>query len=201
MTSFELDRLDDQELMELLTQDDREAFDQIYNRYWKKLFMYAGKVVRDEDEAQDIVQEVFVSLWQRRKALININSLSSYLHGAIRFKGLGYIRSNSYKHNYISSLQVFFEEGSDTLNEQMEMKELDALIHKEIGKLPPKMREIFILSRVEQLSHKEIAEKLNISDLTVKKQINRSLNLFRLVLDERSGGLVTLMLLHYFFDK
>jgi RNA polymerase sigma-70 factor (ECF subfamily) len=201
MTLFELGKLNDQELMELLIHDNRDAFDQIYNRYWKKLFMYAGKVVKDEEEAQDIVQDVFVSLWQRRKALINIYSLSSYLHGAIRFKGLVYIRSNFYKHNYITSLKVFFEEGIDTLNEQLDVKELDALIHTEIGKLPPKMREIFILSRIEQLSHKEIAEKLNISDKTVKKQINRSLNLFRLALDEKSGSLVALVLLHSLFNK
>ncbi|SMD13250.1 RNA polymerase sigma-70 factor [Pedobacter nyackensis] len=201
MTSAQTNRLTDQQLMELILQDDREAFDQIYSRYWKKLFVYAGKVVRDEDEAQDIVQEVFVSLWQRRQLLININSLSSYLHGAIRFRGLGYIRANLYRHNYLSSIHCFFEEGSDLLNEHIDMKELDGVIHSEIAKLPPKMREIFILSRIEQMSHKEIAERLNISDKTVKKQINRSLNLFRLVLDERSGSLLSLMLSYFFFDK
>lgn len=201
MASLQPEEISDQQLMELIRQDDRNAFDQIYKRYWKKLFMYAGKVVRDEDEAQDIVQDIFVSLWQRRREELCINSLSSYLHGAVRYKGLRYVRSNLTKHNYLSSLQNFFETGSDMLNEQLDVKELNLLIHDQIGQLPPKMKEIFILSRIEQLSHKEIAERLNISDKTVKKQINRSLNIFRLILDKKSGSLLAFMITQYFLGK
>lgn len=191
----------DQQLLDLICEGNRKAFDQIYIRYWKKLLLYSGKIVRDEEEAQDIVQEVFVSFWKRREELADLDSLSSYLHGAIRLRSLGYIRRNLYKHNYLESLKSFFEEGADMVNEHINKEELDAVIHSEISKLPPKMREIFILSRMEQMSHREIAERLNISDKTVKKQINRSLNLFRLVLDEKSGSLLFLAMVQLLFYK
>lgn len=179
--------LTDLELLDLIRLDDRQAFEVLFNRYWYKLLKYAARVVYDNHEAEDMVQEVFYSLWERKNALSPITSVSSYLHGAIRYKGLGYVRSNLHKNKYLESLTYFFEEGCDTINEQLDASELDGIINSEIDKLPPKMREIFILSRIEHLSHKEIAEKLNISDATVKKQINRSLNHFRLILDERSG--------------
>lgn len=173
---------------------DKNAFDQIYWRYWHKLFMYSGKVVKDEEEAQDIVQDIFISLWQRRKSLGEIKCLSSYLHGAVRFKGFAYIRANLFKNNYLSSLRSHLEDGNDSINEQINFKELNTILHGEIGKLPPKMREIFILSRVEQLTYKEIADRLNISDKTVKKQINRSLSIFRRTLEQNPGSLLTFIL-------
>jgi RNA polymerase sigma-70 factor (ECF subfamily) len=200
MALTQLNRCTDQELLILMLQDDRTAFDEIYFRYWKKLFLYSGKIVRDEDEAEDIVQEVFISLWKRRSELSNIASLSSYLHGAIRFKSLGYIRNNLYKNNYLSSLKSMFEEGVDMVNEYINLGELAGVIDTEISKLPPKMREIFVLSRVEQMSHREIAEHLNISDKTVKKHINRSLNMFRLVLNEKSGSLLVLTIFSLFYN-
>lgn len=201
MALAQFDKHTDQQLLDLICEGDRKAFDQIYLRYWKKLLLYSGKIVRDDEEAQDIVQEVFVSFWKRRDELADLDSLSSYLHGAIRLRSLGYIRRNLYKHNYLESLKSFFEEGTDMVNEHINKEELDAVIHSEISKLPPKMREIFILSRMEQMSHREIAERLNISDKTVKKQINRSLNLFRLVLDEKSGSLLFLAMVELLFYK
>nr|WP_121269201.1 RNA polymerase sigma-70 factor [Pedobacter schmidteae] len=201
MALTQLNKYTDQQLLDLILEGDRKAFDQIYIRYWKRLLTYSGKIVRDEEEAQDIVQEVFVSFWKRRSELGDLDCLSSYLHGAIRFRSLGYIRSNLYKHNYLESLKSFFEEGTDMVNEHIDREELNAVIHSEISKLPPKMREIFILSRMEQMSHREIAERLNISDKTVKKQINRSLNLFRLVLDEKSGSLLFWAMIQLLFYK
>ncbi|MEQ7798991.1 RNA polymerase sigma-70 factor [Pedobacter sp. ASV1-7] len=198
MALTQLCKYTDQELLVLIIQDNRAAFDQVYFRYWKKLLLYSGKIVKDEDESKDIVQEVFISLWKRRAELSDIISLSSYLHGAIRFRSLGYIRNNLYKNNYLASLKSFFEEGVDMVNEYIDLDELSGVIDTQISKLPPKMREIFVLSRVEQMTHREIAEHLNISDKTVKKQINRSLNLFRLVLNEKSGSLLLLAILSFF---
>ena len=198
MQKSDLKMLPDEKLLELIRQDHSPAFDQVFERYWERLFDYSTKVIRNEDEAQDIVQDVLVSLWQRRHNL-NIDSLSSYLHAAIRFKGLAYIRANLTKNNYMDSLGCFFEEGRDFLNEELDARDLEMMIKSEIDKLPPRMREIFILSRIEQLSHKEIAERLNISDQTVKKQINLSLKLFRLLLDERSGTVLSLLMAKFFF--
>ncbi len=194
MNSSGFKNFTDEKLLELIREDSYGAFDEVFNRYAERLFMYAAKVIKEEDESKDIVQEVLVSLWQRRHNLKTINSLSSYLHGSIRFKGLAYLRANLVRNNYLESLGIFFEEGRDVITENLNAAELEKIIQTEIDKLPPRMKEIFMMSRMEQLSHKEIAERLNISDQTVKKQINLSLRLFRLLLDERSGTLLTIVI-------
>jgi len=172
--------LPDAKLLELIQQDNRDAFDQIYNRYWEKLFLYVAKVVRDSEEAQDIVQEVFVSLWERRQKLGTINSLSAYLFAASRYKGLSYVKAHLHKNRYMDSIAAFFSCGDNSLDEQQSVAELATFIDRQIEKLPSKMREIFILSRKENLSYKEISTRLQISDKTVKKQISNALKLFRL---------------------
>jgi RNA polymerase sigma-70 factor (ECF subfamily) len=175
----------DDRLLELLSEDNRKAFDLIYSRYWQLLFVYVAKVVTDRDEAKDIVQEIFVSLWLRRANLTEIVSLKAYLLTAARYKGLNYIKDNISRGKYLESLKTFFDYGSDAVNEQMAVNELSVIIDREIENLPPKMREVFILSRKENLSHKLISEKLLISDKTVKKQINNVLKHFRLKLAEK----------------
>lgn len=189
----------DLELLKLISQADRLAYEQLFNRYWYKLLRYAGKVIPEQEQAEDLVQDVFFSLWERKESLNEIKSVSAYLHGAVRFKGLNYVRANLHRNKYLESLSYFFEEGSNNIQEALDSKELDAIIQTELDKLPPKMREIFVLSRIECLSHKEIAAKLNISDHTVKKQINNSLHHFRLILDERSGSLLAIILAKFFF--
>lgn len=190
----------DDGLLALIAKNDRAAFDQLFNLYWKKLFIYAVKIVKDEVEAQDIVQDIFVSLWQRRETLEEIKSFASYLYGAVRFKSMAYIRNNLGKNNYFKSLAHFFEEGRDLINEAFDARELNELLQVEIDKLPPKMKEVFRLSRMEQLSHKEIAEQLNISETTVKKQIQLSLKYFRMVLADRSG-VVKLLIAIFLLNK
>ena len=172
----------DDRLLILLRDDNKEAFDLIYNRYWESLFVYVASVVTDKDEAKDIVQEVFVSLWFRRMNLSDIISLQAYLFAAARYKGLTYIKNNVNKNKYLDSLKLFFDQPYNTVSQQIEANELGLLIDNEIDKLPVKMREVFILSRRENLSHKLISEKLMISDKTVKKQINNVLKHLRLKL-------------------
>ena len=167
----------------LLCNGDRNAFDQIYHTYWQKLFLYVVKVIRDKDAAEDIVQEIFVSLWQRRMEIANQSTLSGYLFTAARFKGINFIQDQLKKGKHVERLIDHFTSRQDTLNESIAAKELNTLIDHELEKLPSKMREVFVLSRKENLSHKEISEKLQISDKTVKKQINNALKHFRIVLN------------------
>jgi RNA polymerase sigma-70 factor (ECF subfamily) len=175
----------DDRLLVLLCEDNKEAFDLIYSRYWEQLFVYVAKIVTDSDNAKDIVQEVFVSLWYRRMDLGGINSLRAYLFTAARYRGLTYIKDNIYKDKYLTSLKQFFDEDCESTSQQLEASELSSWIDDEIESLPPKMKEVFILSRKENLSHKLISEKLMISDKTVKKQINNVLKHLRVKLADR----------------
>ena len=174
----------DAQLFELLCQGNREAFDEIYTRYWDKLYVFVAKAIKDKEPAKDIVQEIFVSLWLRRESLKNSDSLSGYLFTAARFKGITYIQSNLKKTGCELSLVEHFTGRQDTLNEQYAAKELNSIINHEIEKLPEKMRQVYVLSRKEQLSYNEIAEMLQISDKTVKKQISNALKHFRLALNK-----------------
>src|SRR4051812_17959356 len=106
----------DGELIELISQNNQEAFDKLYSRYWEKLFLYIAKVIRERDDAQDLVQEIFVSLWLRRKNITTINSLPAYLFTAARYKGLSYIQSNIHKNNYSESLSAFFKDQEYSLD-------------------------------------------------------------------------------------
>lgn len=169
----------DNDLLSLFKEGNRSAFKLIYERYWQLLYVSACKILKDEDEAKDIVQEVFISLLHKRADLeINI-SLSSYLYTAVRYKVLDVISRRKVRQDHLESLSQYISTGSLSTDRAMIEKEINAEIEKEIQNLPEKMKEVFELSRKEELSHKEIANILNISDKTVKKQISNALKLLK----------------------
>jgi RNA polymerase sigma-70 factor (ECF subfamily) len=183
MNSGNLQQLGDDVLLDLLKEDNKEAFDVIYMRYWERLYFYLIKAIKDTEEAEDILQEVFVSLWKRRSNLDDIGSLSAYLFSCVRYSGFRYIRNEIKKNDFRKSWSFLFREEDNLSEMQLAANELSRVLNKEIDKLPVKMREVFVLSRKDELSYKEIAYKLNISDKTVKKQINNALKHLHLKLN------------------
>lgn len=183
MNGVHLQQFADDILLNLLKEDNKEAFDVIYMRYWERLYYYLVKAIKDTAEAEDILQEVFVSLWKRRGNLDNIGSLYTYLFSCVRYGGFRYIRNEIKKNRFKASWQSLLTDADDLFERQLDANELSRLVNKEIDRLPLKMREVFLLSRREDLSHREIAHKLNISDKTVKKQINNALKYLHLKLN------------------
>lgn len=173
----------DLELMTLISEDDDQAFAEIYNRYKGVLYMHAYRILGSEDETKDVLQELFTVLWTKRNSIILKTSLSSYLYGAIRNRIFDVIAHKKVEERYISSLAAFIEEGECVTDHQVRENELAKLIEQEIALLPPKMREVFELSRKRNLSYHEIAEELHISDKTVKKQVSNALHILRGKLD------------------
>jgi RNA polymerase sigma-70 factor (family 1) len=166
--------LDD--LVSRLKAGDEQAFGEIYNFFWKPLYKTALNIVRDEDTASDAIQEVFVSLWQRREEL-NIISIKAYLQQSVRFSVLKAIRAQKTDQQFYQRLskittEIIFENPLLT-------KEYQILIDTLINKLPPDCKEIFLLSRYEGLIYRHIAERLNISEKTVEKKMTKSLKLLR----------------------
>ncbi|WP_316818884.1 RNA polymerase sigma-70 factor [Pedobacter nyackensis] len=169
----------DDDLTILLQKGDLAAYAEIYDRFQALLYVYACKITRDEEDAEDIVQEVFLYLWDKRET-INVNSsLSSYLYSAIRFKFFNLLDQKKVRSDYQKSLGDFIEQGTYIADYLVREKELNRLIEEEINRLPSKMQEIFRLSRKEYLSHKEIGEKLGLSEKTVKNQVNNALKILR----------------------
>ncbi|TCC92182.1 RNA polymerase sigma-70 factor [Pedobacter frigiditerrae] len=169
----------DTELIELLKSEDALAYTIIYNKYFDVLYLQAYQKLRDKEEAQDLLHELFAQLWNKRNSLVINSSLSGYLYTAVRNKVLDVISHQEVESKYIKSLQGYIEQGYCITDHNIREKQLSALIESGIASLPPKMREVFNLSRKDKLSHKEIAAQLNLSEQTVKKQINNALKILR----------------------
>ena len=173
----------DQELLDGLKSGDQAAFAEIYERYWKLMYFHALKMLGDEDDAKDLVQELFTSVWARAENIPFNTNLSGYLYITARNKIINLIQQKNVRRDYLSALASFADEASNGTIEQIDEKELLLLVEKEIQALPHKMRRVFELSRKEYLSHKEIASQLDISDKTVKKQIGYAIRMIKLKLD------------------
>lgn len=191
-------RLEYTGFMEFLASGDEKAFSDLYNHYWESLFGYVMRVLQDKDESMDVVQDTFITIWEQRATLGNIKTFHAYIHSVARYKALGSIRKNIREQDYLSSLLTFLEVYGESPEEQLIADELKSIIDTEVANLPDKMREVFLLSREQQLSYKEIAAKLNISDKTVKKQISNALKLLRL---KTEGGTHTALLLLIILKK
>lgn len=174
-----LGTLSDNELLALLKEGDHAAFKAIYQRYKAVLFLHARRLLDSDEEAKDVIQEIFTMLWSKREELQFNTSVKSYLYTATRNKIFNLIARQKFEDSYISSLQKIIDAGEFLTDQQVIEKELRTIIELEVARLPEKMRAVFELSRNEQLSHKEIAEQLGISDKTVKKQINNAIKILR----------------------
>ncbi|TCC87876.1 RNA polymerase sigma-70 factor [Pedobacter hiemivivus] len=172
--------LTDQELSGLLKSGNPTVFAEIYNRYKAVLYLHAYRMIQNREEAKDVVQELFAAIWANHEKLIIKTTLSAYLYGAIRNRILDVIAHQKIVLKYTDTLQSFLEAGESVTDDQIREKELTAIIETEISLMPPKMREVFELSRQQDLSHKQIAAQLNISDKTVKKQVSKAIKLLRL---------------------
>lgn len=166
-------------LIALLQEGDSNAFSEIYERFWLLLFRHAFRMTRDQDNAEDIVQDVFTLLLTKGKELKFNHTLSSFLYSAVRFRVLDKVGRMKTEESYIAGLQKTMEQGELTTERQVLVRELAFRIEVELEQLPEKMREVFILNRVHEYSYKEISQKLNITDHTVKKQISNALKLLR----------------------
>ena len=169
----------DSELVVLLKDKDHAAFSEIYNRYSMLMFYKVNQMIRDEEASKDLIQDLFVGLWDKPELIQQNNNLSGYLYIVGRNRVLKFIQRNKLKNNHIASLAKFASEVSLETLQDLDERELKIIVQREIDNLPAKMKIIFELSRKDNLSHAEIAKKLGLSDQTVKKQINNALKVLR----------------------
>lgn len=192
---FNYNKLSDHELLSLLKKSDYAAFAEVYNRYKVLLHLHAYKKIADREEAKDIVQDVFATLWKNRENS-DFNNLPGYLYTAVRNTVINHITRNAVKNKYINSIQAFATSGQIVTDHLIREKQLAAIIEKEIEALPKKMRIIFELSRKDHLSHKEIAARLEIAEKTVDKQISNALK----ILKARMGTLTFMAFLLSYYN-
>ncbi|MBN8880493.1 MAG: sigma-70 family RNA polymerase sigma factor [Sphingobacteriales bacterium] len=164
----------DNELLQLLSQGDKEAFDTLYTRYWKEMFMSAYQRLKDVDQCKDIIQDIWADIWVRRGS-VEIQNLRSYLLSAVRFQVFKMIERGQDSPTFFAPFQQMAFTGTGADGSVME-KELAALFRSWLNTLPEKRREIFILHFANKLSVKEIAERLNISTKTVQNQLGTAVS-------------------------
>ncbi len=182
------DKLSDLELTALLKQDDHFAFTEIYNRYWNKLLAIAYNHTKDKSSAKEIVQELFVGLWNRKNNL-SIQSLSAYLATAVKFSVYKQIERER-KHREIAKRE-FRQETFINDDLVVESKFLQEYINGQVELLPEKCRLVFNYSRVKGLSNAEIAQKMDIAEKTVEGHLTKGLKKIQLTL--KNTGIAVLL--------
>lgn len=178
----ELKLFDDFVLIDRLSQGDEGALNLIYKKYWQILFTSAYNILKDKQICEDIIQELFIKLWTNRDRLEIKVSLIAYLHASTRYEVFRQIRYGSVREsifdNLIDRLQSPSEYGS------IEHKELLMQVNAIVNTLSVKCKNVYKLSREDQLSHKEIASKLNISTKTVENHLTKALRQLRVLLGD-----------------
>lgn len=172
--------ISDRELVRLLKESDHAAYTEIYNRYFYLMYTHAFKKLRDEEQAKDVIHDLFANLWFKRELDLKIKSLAGYLYSAVRNKIFDLFAHQQVEEKYIDSLKAYMETVKSVSTDYLiREKEFKAYIEKEIEKLPPKMKLIFELSRKEHLTHQEISERLCISRDNVSTQLTTALRRLR----------------------
>jgi RNA polymerase sigma-70 factor (family 1) len=153
-----------------------DALEYLFHQYYDDLCRYTFVFTKDIAVAENIVQDLFVYVWEHRETIEIRLSFESYLFQASRYKALNYKRDNSHKVDKLSILKEQFRgEVSVGADEAIELKELNQIVSEAIDLLPDRCQQIFRLSRTDELSYREIAELMNISISTIDNQVNTAI--------------------------
>lgn len=172
----DLEEYSHQELWDLVKLNNYEAFEVIYKRFWSPMLISAYNILEEKETCKDIVQEVFTDLWLKRTTTF-ISSLPGYLKVSVRNQVFKHLRKGKIKKKHIDTLEkISFVNATEQM---VNYNQLVEMYDGGVDKLPPRCKEVFILSRHKHLSVKEIATHLNISPKTVENQITKALKILR----------------------
>ncbi|HRP55173.1 RNA polymerase sigma-70 factor [Agriterribacter sp.] len=184
-------QLTDDVLIQMLRNSDAKAFEEIYRRHWERLALQVLKITRSREDARDIVQEVFVSIWRRRMEIELKGELIGYLLKSVRNTAIRHIEKNITRNNYLQTLSGSITADENSPGVYCEYRELDQRVAQAVASLPPKMQTVYLLSRNEKMSYKEIADRLGIAENTVKKQLSNALKSLRTSVTKLTISLLT----------
>lgn len=167
------------ELAVQLANGDHGAFSEIYDRHWKSLYIYARSILKDSDEASDVVQDIFTTLWNRSPHLQINTGLKAYLLTATRHQALRMIYKSSRANEYVTELAQSFSEEASSTDDNCNFRELCTIIDHALENLPPTMQAVYRKSKHEELSHRSIAAELGITEHSSRTLLNRAVNSLR----------------------
>lgn len=195
MRILDYSKMTDMELAAYLADGDHAAFTEIYDRHWQSLFIYARSILRDGDEASDVVQDIFTTLWNSGPQLQITTGLRPYLLTATRNQSLKIIGKTIRADAYAAELAACFSEETGRTDEGLNFRELCTVLDKAVNKLPATMQAVYRKSKDDGLSHRSIAEELGITEHSSRTILNRAVTSLRAKL----SPLLSLMVLFYPF--
>lgn len=173
------------ELISLLRTDNHHAFSALYERFWKKLLYFAAQRTTSFADAENIVQDVFVSLWERRASLQLTSTLENYLYVSVKYRIIKLLDSQRVRRRHAETMAENGDLFDDSTQEYLNFEELRQRLEEFIGTLPEQSRLIYLMRNEENQSHHEIAEKLGLSEkavnarlVRIKKQLRAGLDTF-----------------------
>lgn len=153
-------------------------FEQVFKSHFKQLHAYAYTILKDEDEAEEVVQNVFYKLWEKKERISELQSLNAYLYRAVYNDSLNYLKHQKVKASY-QSFAMHNNSEMDNSASDKKLNELERRLSVALSELPEQCRTIFQMSRFEELKYREIAERLGLSVKTVENQMGKALRLMR----------------------
>jgi RNA polymerase sigma-70 factor (ECF subfamily) len=176
-------------LQKKIQDGDIREFERLFVKYYEPLCAFAGKILKDMDTAEDIVQEFFYNFWKNRNTFSPKLSLNAYLYHSIRNNSLHYLEHLAIRQTYAQKVTVDFQNMIPIENQdEIEIQELNKVIHATLQQMPERCSRVFRMNRFEGKKYREIAEILSISVKTVEADMGKALQIFRKSLSEFSGG-------------
>lgn len=169
----------DESLVLHIQQGDRGAFALFYERHRSNMYLCAYHLLRSEDDAHDAVQDLFTQVWQQAERIDAHGNIKGYLYTLLRNRILTAMSRSKYFDEFINSYLTFTQQSVSATEEVVLARELEKLLEEKINQLPPKMREVYELSWREDLSNKEIAHRMDISEGTVKQHKHQAMRIIR----------------------
>ncbi|RNI28901.1 RNA polymerase sigma-70 factor [Rufibacter immobilis] len=170
----------DEMLVVGIQNSDEDAFTELYQRYWQQLYASALRRMSSEDDAKDIIQELFVSIWTRRTKIPEDAKAAEYLFTALRYRIINYLQADQVRLRYANAQLAEQEVSTASLAESgLAVQELEIIIQEAVEDMPDRMQEIFLLSYRKGFTPKEIAAQLSLSVQTVKNSLSNARILLR----------------------
>ena len=155
------------------------AYEVLFKTFYKELVVYANRYLYNMDVSKEVVQDLFVKLYEKRKKLAINSSLKAYLFRSVQNKCINYINAQKIRNKYTETAKNNQVEVDTPIDKSIDLAELENALYAAIGELPPKCRMIFKMNRFEGYSNQEIAERLDLSKRTVETQITKALRALR----------------------
>lgn len=172
-------QLSDSDIVRAIRQGQESAFEQLFRTYYERLCRYAHTLLKDDDEAEEMVQTVFLTLWEKHADLEITLSLKAYLYRAVHNHCLNRIKHFSVRETHREYSLYVQTDGYDSVTEAIQASELEERIERAVSKLPEQCQVVFRMSRFEEMKYQEIADQLGLSVKTIENQIGKALRIMR----------------------